>query len=297
MSGALLEIRKKIGSVRNTRKITKAMQLVAASKMRQFQKRAVSTRQYVWELMDLLKENLSTPTSFKENREEGKVLFVLYTSDKGLCGSLNSKLINALFRSSDWNALPQDQRMLVTLGKKGYDFARSRGFHVTKHFTGVAERMNTIQALRIVDSLLDFWRKGAVKRIVFVAPHYKNSITFYPILKTFLPLNKEMIAANIGTAEHARSHRRKFPAETLFEPNKVVVMNQLEEQIVVSLFLDAFLELKASEYSSRMISMQNATDSADKVISNLSLQYNKARQQAITQEIAELVGASAAIAS
>lgn len=297
MSGALLEIRKRIASVRNTRKITKAMQLMAATKMRQFQKRAVSTREYVWELMSMLEGNLAVESMYTEARESGKILFVLYTSDKGLCGPLNNKLINALFRSEEWAAVPAEDRMLITLGKKGNDFARSRGIAVHKHYTGIPEKMNTVEALKLTDKLLELWRSGEVKRIVFAAPHYKNSITFYPVLKTFLPFSKEMIVSNIGPDEHARRHHRRADAQTIYEPSLKHVTERLQEQVVISLFMGAFLELKASEYSSRMLAMQNATDSADKVINELSRQYNKARQQAITAEIAELVGASDAISA
>lgn len=295
MSGALLEIKKKITGVKNTRKITKAMQLVAASKMRQFQKRALSTRHYVWELMSLLEENIHVPSMYTEARTEGKVLFVLYTSDKGLCGPLNNKLINALFRSEEWNNLPEDQRMLVTIGKKGYEFARNREISVEKHFVAVPEKMNAIQALKLVDTLLDFWRSGAVRQMVFAAPHYKNSITFYPVMKTFLPFSKQMIETNIGTEERERRRHKKPDPLMIYEPSKEAVVQRLHEQTVISLFVEAFLELKASEYSSRMLAMQNATDAADKITNALSLQYNKARQQAITAEIAELVGASDAI--
>lgn len=300
MSGALLEIRKRIGSVRNTRKITKAMQLMAATKMRQFQKRAVSTREYVWELMGLLEGNLSVPTSYTEQREGGKILFVLYTSDKGLCGPLNNKLINTLFRSEEWNNTPAEQRLLITLGKKGYDFARSRSIPVLKHYTGVPEKMTALEAIKITDTILNEWKTGEVKQVIFAAPFYKNSITFYPVVKAFLPFSKEMIVSNIGPDEHARRHHGSAHAQdrqTIYEPSLERVTERLQEQVVISLFMGAFLELKASEYSSRMLAMQNATDSADKVINELSRQYNKARQQAITAEIAELVGASDAISA
>ncbi|KKU79063.1 MAG: ATP synthase gamma chain [Candidatus Peregrinibacteria bacterium GW2011_GWA2_47_7] len=301
MSGSLLEIRKRIGSVKNTRKITKAMQLVAASKMRQFQKRAVTTRRYVWDLIALLEENLHVESSYTEKREKGEVLFVLYTSDKGLCGPLNNKLINGLFRSERWNALTESQRMLITFGKKGYDFARNNGIHVDKHFVGVPEKMNNVEAIKLVDEILNFWRSGAAKEIVLIAPHYKNSFTFYPVLKTFLPFDRDMVETNIGTEENkhrpARSAAYKKEGLMIYEPSKEHVVSRLHEQVVFSLFLESFLELKASEYSSRMMAMQSATDAADKITNELSLQYNKARQQAITQEIAELVGASAAISN
>ncbi|MFA4815479.1 MAG: ATP synthase F1 subunit gamma [Candidatus Gracilibacteria bacterium] len=297
MSGSLLEIRKRIGSVKNTRKITKAMQLVAASKMRQFQKRAVTARRYVWDLIDILEENILVQSHYTEQREKGRVLFVLYTSDKGLCGPLNNKLINGLFRSEHWNGLAEDERMLVTLGKKGTDFARNNKIHVDQHFIGVPEKMNNVEALKLMDKLLGFWRSGEAKEIILVAPHYKNSFTFYPVLKTFLPFTRAMVESNIGTAENKHRRNKKPDELMIYEPDKEYVVSRLHEQVVSSLFVESFLELKASEYSSRMMAMQSATDAADKITSALSLQYNKARQQAITQEIAELVGASAAISS
>lgn len=297
MSGSLLEIRKRIGSVKNTRKITKAMQLVAASKMRQFQKRAVTARRYVWDLIDLLEENIQVQSSYTEKREKGQVLFVLYTSDKGLCGPLNAKLINGLFRSERWNALAEDERMLVTIGKKGTDFARNNKIHVDKHYLGVPEKMNNVEALKLVNDLLEFWRSGAAKEIILVAPHYKNSFTFYPVLKSFLPFTHEMVESNIGTEENKHRRHKKPDDLMIYEPSKEHAILRLHEQVVSSLFVESFLELKASEYSSRMMAMQSATDAADKITAALSLQYNKARQQAITQEIAELVGASAAISS
>lgn len=297
MSGSLLEIRKRIGSVKNTRKITKAMQLVAASKMRQFQKRAVSTRRYVWDLIDLLEENILVASPYTEVREKGKVLFILYTSDKGLCGPLNNKLINGLFRSEKWLSLAEDDKLLITLGKKGHDFCRNNNIPVTRHFAGVPEKMNNVEALKLVDTILDYWRSGEAKEIILIAPHYKNSFTFYPVLKTFLPFTREMVESNIGTEENKHRRHKKPDELMIYEPSREHAVSRLHEQVVTSLFVESFLELKASEYSSRMMAMQSATDAADKITHELSLQYNKARQQAITQEIAELVGASAAISS
>lgn len=299
MAGGLLEIRKKISGIKNTRKITKAMQLVAASKMRQFQKRAVSTRGYVWDLLKILENNIGIESAYSEQREKGKTLFVLYTSDKGLCGPLNTKLINGLFRSEMWKSpeasigSPTEQRLLITIGKKSYDYAKNNKIPVEKHFGGVPEKLSNFDAIQIIEKILEFWKNGTCKKIIFVAPHYKNSFTFYPVLKTFLPFSKEMILTNIEKKEP-----RQGGADDdymIFQPSQKKVVESLHEQIIQSLFVQSFLELKASEYSSRMMAMQSATDSADRITNELSITYNKARQQAITQEIAELVGASDAI--
>lgn len=299
MAGGLLEIRKKISGIKNTRKITKAMQLVAASKMRQFQKRAVSTRGYVWDLLKILENNIGIESAYSEQREKGKTLFVLYTSDKGLCGPLNTKLINGLFRSDMWKSpevsigSPTEQRLLITIGKKSYDYAKNNKIPVEKHFGGVPEKLSNFDAIQIIEKILEFWKNGVCKKIIFIAPHYKNSFTFYPVLKTFLPFSKEMILTNIEKKEP-----RQGGADDdymIFQPSQKKVVESLHEQIIQSLFVQSFLELKASEYSSRMMAMQSATDSADRITNELSITYNKARQQAITQEIAELVGASDAI--
>lgn len=300
MAGGLLEIRKKIAGVKNTRKITKAMQLVAASKMRQFQKRAVSTRNYVWDLLKILENNISVQSQYSEERTEGKTLFVIYTSDKGLCGPLNTKLINGLFRSDMWLNTPKDERLLITIGKKSYDFARNNSIPVATHFVGAPEKMNNLDAINMVEKILDFWRNKSAKKIIFIAPHYKNSFTFYPVLKTFLPFSAEMIQTNIAHVSAKAEAGAALATENdymTYQPSQKTVVERLHEQIIQSLFIQSFLELKASEYSSRMMAMQSATDSADRISNELSLIYNKARQQAITQEIAELVGASDAISS
>lgn len=299
MSGNLLEIKKKIAGVKNTRKITKAMQLVASSKMRQFQKRALSARSYVWGLLGVLQNNLdaSMESPFTEGNPDGKVLFVLYTSDKGLCGSLNSKIINSLVRSEKWKALADDQRDLITVGRKSRDFANNNGIEILKSFTAVPEKLSTLDAIAVVDEIIASWMTGNYSEVIFVAPHYKNSFTFYPVMKTFLPFTEDTVVSTLGALDE--DERPKLLASEnlymVFEPDEEIVLERLYEQLITSLFIQAFLELKASEYSSRMIAMQNATDAADRMISDLSRVYNKARQSAITQEIAELIGASMAL--
>ena len=300
MSGSLLQIKKKIGGVKSTRKITKAMQLVAASKMRQFQVRATHARAYTWDLFSLLQKNVNSTEGsvYTESRDSGKVCFVLYTSDKGLCGPLNTKLINRLFRSDRWNNLKEDERMLITIGRKSTDFAKSRKIPVAESFINVPEKLSAMDTLTIVEKLLSHWREGDIKEMVFIAPHYKNSFTAYPVMKTFLPFTEDTVESSIGALE-SDDQPEIFAAGDghvmLFDPEEEKVMERLHEQLIHSLFVQSYMELKAAEYSSRMIAMQNATDSADRMIKDLSMVYNKARQQAITQEIAELVGAGMAL--
>lgn len=302
MSGSLNEIKKKIRATKNTRKITKAMQLVAASKMRKFQKKALNSRGFAWELLNILKRGFdeNTGLSLCEKREDGKIVFVLYTSDKGLCGALNSRLIKGLFQSELWLNTPAEDRILVTIGKKSMDYARYNNIPVDKSFNGVSEDMSSLEALDLIDAILDYWEKKKVKQIVMAAPHYKNSLVFYPVVKTFLPFSLEMIEEHLNAEALAEGldsvteedSEEDFEPPMLYEPSEEEFREQLVLQIVQALFVQSFLELKAAEYSSRMIAMQNATDAAGDIIHRLTLQFNKARQAAITQEIAELVSGS-----
>jgi F-type H+-transporting ATPase subunit gamma len=297
---SLLEIKKQITGVKNTRKITKAMQLVAASKMRQFQRRALNARDYVTSLIKILERNITegTDSLYTEVRESGKTLFVIYTSDKGLCGSLNNKLLKALFDSKRWKETPADKRMLITIGKKSYTFAKNNKIPVDKDFVAIPEQLTHFDAIKVVDSIIGVWKKEKVKEVLFIAPHYKNSFTTYPVVKQFLPFSKDTLKTNIGKEkaqeiDETQEMGNKF---MMYSPDKEAVLEEIYEQVVHGMFIQAFLELKAAEYSSRMIAMQNATDAADKLSGELKLKFNKARQQAITQEIAELISAKMALA-
>lgn len=299
MPGSLNEIKKKIQATKNTRKITKAMQLVAASKMRVFQKRAVHSREYAWNLLDILKANLKDEfkNNFTEKRETGKTLFVLYTSDKGLCGALNSRILKTLFTSNKWNQMPESDRLLMTIGKKSYDYAHFRGIPVEKSFNAIKEKIDTIDALDIISEIMTYWVEHEVKEVVMIAPHYKNSLVYYPVIKTYLPFSEEMVTQHVYAVEHAEGiaiAEKETIDENymIYEPSKPRFLEVLLEQIVTTLFVQSFLELKASEYSSRMIAMQNATEAAGDIIHKQTLSYNKARQAAITQQIAEIVSGS-----
>lgn len=298
MAGSLNEIKKKIQATKNTRKITKAMQLVAASKMRVFQKKAVSSRLYAWDLLSILKSNLNEKmvSVLTEPRETGKTLFVLYTSDKGLCGALNSRILKTLFSSNKWNDTPDQDRLLMTIGKKSFDYARFRNIPVSKSFHSIKEKITTLDALDIISEILKYWNEDQVKEVVMIAPHYKNSLVYYPIMKTYLPFSEDMVNQHIHAVDKIEGiiSTEDDAAENymIYEPTQKRFLEVLIEQIVTTLFIQSFLELKASEYSSRMIAMQNATEAAGDMIHKQSLAYNKARQAAITQQIAEIVGGS-----
>lgn len=293
----LVEIKKKIGAVQNTRKITKAMELVAASRMKQFQRKAVGTRSYAWSLLDALRQDVTSlqETVFGEHRETGKVLFVILTSDKGLCGALNQQLIRTLWRSERWKGLPPEGRALITIGKKSFEAATHAGITPLERFEGLSEQMTLAKALAVIDKILGYWERGEVKEIVLVSPHYVNPFVFHPTLKTYLPFTSDMIETHaVWRGDGATASADAMPID-FHEPSKERVREALAIQLIETLFLQAFYELKATEYSSRMVAMKNATEAADEMVCSLTLSYNKARQGAITQQLAELTGGSLAI--
>lgn len=304
---SLLETRKKIRSIAQTKKITKAMQLVSASKMKVFQKRAVSSRQYAWDLLSELEQYVHREalSSYMEHRKIGKHLFILYSSDKGLCGPLNTKLLKALFASKAWQETVPKDRLIFTFGKKAHDFCVYNKIPVEKNFKGIKERMTLIDALEFLNPILEYWNTGKVKQISMIAPHYKSTLVFYPVVKTYLPFSFSMLEEQLHVEgkrpllQPLKPHLTKEEEEDLmiYEPTKELVLQRLLEQIIHLLFMQAFLELKASEYSSRMMAMQNATDNAQEIIENLTLQYNKARQSKITQELSEMAGTMTAMES
>ncbi len=293
----LVEIKKKIGAVQNTRKITKAMELVAASRMKQFQRKAVGTRSYAWSLLDALQQDVVSlqETVFGEHRETGKVLFVILTSDKGLCGALNQQLIRTLWRSERWRMLPPEERALITIGKKSFEAATHAGITPLERFEGLSEQMTPVKALAVIDKILGYWERGEVREIVFVSPHYVNPFTFHPTLKTYLPFNAGMIETHTTWRGGGATATPEAMPIDFHEPSKERVREALAIQLIETLFLQAFYELKATEYSSRMVAMKNATEAADEMVRSLTLSYNKARQGAITQQLAELTGGSLAI--
>ena len=252
---SLLETKKKIKSVKQTRKITKAMQLVSASKMKVFQKKAVASREYAWDLLKVLRSQVSPDheSVFLEKRESGKTLFVLYSSEKGLCGSLNTKLTKALMTSDAWNNTPAEDRLLITLGRKAEAYADYNEIPVEKRFKGITEDLTPFESLEFIQPIMDMWMEGNVKQVYMIAPHYKSAIAFYPMIKTFLPFSQEMITEHMQVEEENKEESTILPNTddyVYFEPDKDHVAEALFEQIIQSLFLQAFFELKAAEYSS-----------------------------------------------
>ncbi len=306
----LVEIKKKIEAVQNTRKITKAMELVAASRMRSFQRKALGTRTYAWGLLGALAPHHANVDELPwgEVRDADlPVLFVIITSDKGLCGSLNQQLLRHLWRSPEWANLPPEQRLLITIGRKSTEAATHLGITTVKQFEGIRETLDPLTALKLIDKIVGYWVRKECREIILISPHYVNPFVFHPTSKRYLPFNQDMMESHLGwqnpdvmvktplLTSSVPNDGSQDIAPVFLEPSRETVIESLVEQLIQSLFLQAFYELKASEYSSRMVAMKNATEAADKRLQEFTHEYHKIRQGAITQQLAELAGGVAAL--
>jgi len=293
---SLIAVRKKIESTNSTRKITQAMQLVAANKMKLFERRALSARGYAWDLLKglhMTKSAMKT-LSYAEIREEGKRVFVLLTSDKGLCGSLNHRLIGGLFKSETWKSTPSEDRILITIGKKSFEAARRNKIRVAENFDGISETVTPLEALKIVSSIVAYWDNRQARDITLVASHYVNPFVTHVTERTYLPFSEDMVNTYLDREESEDIVSEGYSG-TIVEPQEERVASLLAHQLVETLFVHAFYELKASEYSSRMVAMKSATEAADDILKRLTQEYNKTRQAVITRELAELSAAGEAM--
>ena len=282
------EIRNKIKSVENTRKITKAMEMVAASKMRKAQDRMRAARPY-GEKIRRVAANLSHALSeykhpFLIKRDPVRTAGLsLITSDKGLCGGLNSNVLRmALGHMKDFDA--QGKKYQVTcIGNKGFGFMQRMGGKVVSHITGIGDTPHLEKLIGPVKVQLDAYLKGEIDALFIGYTRFINTMKQEPVFEQLLPLSGEAI----GSA--------KSKWDYIYEPDSKAVIDDLLIRYVEALIYQAVAENMASEQSARMVAMKSASDNAKNVIGELKLIYNKTRQAAITKELSEIVGGAAAV--
>ncbi|WP_295009265.1 F0F1 ATP synthase subunit gamma [uncultured Dechloromonas sp.] len=281
------EIRNKIKSVENTRKITKAMEMVAASKMRKAQDRMRAARPY-GEKIRRVAGNLSHALTeyrhpFLVNREQTSVGLVLVTSDKGLCGGLNSNLLRvAVAKMKEFDA--QGKKLQATcIGNKGFGFMQRSGAKIVSHVTGLGDTPHLEKLIGPVKVQLDAYMKGEIDALYIGYTRFINTMKQEPVFEQLLPLAGD----SVGSASHKWDY--------VYEPEAKSVIDDLLIRYVEALIYQAVAENMASEQSARMVAMKSASDNAKTVIGDLKLVYNKARQAAITKELSEIVSGAAAV--
>lgn len=281
------EIRTKIKSVENTRKITKAMEMVAASKMRKAQERMRAARPY-GEKIRRMAANLSHALTdyrhpFLVQREVKTVGLILVTSDKGLCGGLNSNLFRQVIaRMKEWDNA--GLKIVVTcIGNKGFGFMQRAGVNIASHVEGLGDTPRLERLIGPVKILLDKFIAGELETIYIANTRFVNTMKQEPTVEQLLPLSGEEVGSS------------KMSWDYIYEPDAKSVIDSLLVRYVEVLIYQAVAENMASEQSARMVAMKSASDNAKKVIGELKLVYNKARQAAITKELSEIVGGAAAV--
>jgi len=281
------EIRGKIKSVENTRKITKAMEMVAASKMRKAQERMRAARPYSDKIRNIA-ANLSQAHpeykhAFMQTNESKVVGFIVVSTDKGLCGGMNTNVLRAVTgKLKDAQAAGQTAQA-VAIGNKGLGFLNRIGAQVVSHATQLGDKAHLEKLIGPVKVLLDAYSKGEVNAVYLCYTKFINTMRQEPVIEQLLPL----ATLAVEKSEHGWDY--------LYEPDAQSVIDDLLVRYVEALVYQAVAENMASEQSARMVAMKAATDNAGSVIGELKLIYNKTRQAAITKELSEIVAGAAAV--
>ncbi|MCB5189029.1 F0F1 ATP synthase subunit gamma [Methylobacillus caricis] len=286
------EIRTKIKSVENTRKITKAMEMVAASKMRKAQERMRMARPYAEKIRNVTAHLSQANSEYKHpfivKREKvSNVGLIVVSSDKGLCGGLNTNVLRlSLNQMKEWES--EGKKIAVSaIGNKGFSYMNRVGADVKSHVTGLGDTPHLEKLIGTIKVMLDAYVAGEIDQLFICYTRFINTMKQAPIMEQLLPLSSEHLDT---TATTAKGHW-----DYIYEPDANVVIDELMTRYIESIIYHAVAENMASEQSARMVAMKAASDNAKTVIGELKLVYNKARQAAITKEISEIVGGAAAV--
>jgi len=283
------EIRTKIASVQNTQKITSAMEMVAASKMRKAQDRMRAARPYADKMRNVISHMAFAHSEyhhpFLHEREAKRVGYIIVTSDRGLCGGLNINLFKTVMTSMrEW----EDKNIdidVCAIGSKGIGFFSRLGGNVVSEISQIGDKPELSDLIGAVKVMLDSYNEGKIDRLYLVYNSFVNSMTQQPNVETLLPL-PEQGDIHDGLTKHW---------DYIYEPDAKSVLDGVFMRYIESLVYQGVVENIACEMSARMVAMKAATDNAGELINELQLVYNKARQASITQEISEIVGGAAAI--
>ncbi|MBE0486174.1 F0F1 ATP synthase subunit gamma [Marinobacter sp.] len=281
------EIRNQIGSIKSTQKITSAMEMVAASKMRKAQDRMRATRPYAEKMLQVIghiaKSNKDYRHPFMQEREVKRVGYIVVSSDRGLCGGLNTNVFKLLVREMRGWKEKGVETDICAMGQKGASFFRSYGGNVVAAVTHMGDDPSASELIGSVKVMLDSFEQGKIDRLYLVSNEFVNTMTQSPTSLQLLPLPE-------GEDEDV-GHQWDY----LYEPDSRPILDGLLPRYIESQVYQGVVENLACEQAARMIAMKSATDNAGGIIDELQLAYNKARQAAITQEISEIVSGASSV--
>ncbi|HGO5823145.1 TPA: F0F1 ATP synthase subunit gamma [Mannheimia haemolytica] len=288
MAGAK-EIRTKIASVRNTQKITKAMEMVAASKMRKTQERMAASRPYAESIRKVIshiaKGNIEYKHPFLTPRPVKKVGYLVVSTDRGLCGGLNINLFKTVLHELKEKDDQGVKSRLAVVGNKGISFFNPMGLEIKGHINGLGDTPAMEDLVGIVNGMVNAYREGEIDEVYVVYNRFVNTMSQKPTVQQLLPLP----ALENDSLEQTGSW------DYIYEPNPQALLDSLLVRYLESQVYQAVVDNLASEQAARMVAMKAATDNAGNLINELQLVYNKARQASITNELNEIVAGAAAI--
>jgi F-type H+-transporting ATPase subunit gamma len=282
------EIKTKIKSVQNTRKITKAMEMVAASKMRKAQERTRAARPYAEKIRNVAAHLSHANPEYRHpylvNRDSvKKVGIIVVTADKGLCGGLNTNVLRmALSKMREWETQGESFEVCC-IGNKGLGFMQRLGANVVSHVVGLGDKPHMERLIGALKIMLDGYVSDRFDRLVIFYTKFVNTMKQEPVMEQLLPLSGEKLGAPEGSWDY------------IYEPDAKSVLDQTLTRYIEALIYQSVTENMASEQSARMVAMKAASDNAGSVIDELTLIYNKSRQAAITKELSEIVAGAAAV--
>ena len=291
-------IRNRIRSVRNTQKITKAMKMLAAAKLRRAQDAVIRARPYaqlIEEMLASLAEARARdelpPHPLMAVRPERRVEVVMLTSDRGLAGGFNSNIIRRGQRFMTEESGRLERIQFSTVGRRGREFAKKRGFTMRKDYLGFFGRLSYAQAREIADDLITAYEKDELDAVYLLYNYFRSTIAQEITLVRLLPLEPRKRKPE----EQAADKGGLITPEHIFEPSRPVVLQSLLPRFLAMQIWRALLESEASEHAARMTAMDSATKNAAEMIGRLTLEYNRARQAAITKELMEIVSGAEAL--
>jgi F-type H+-transporting ATPase subunit gamma len=287
MAKNLRAIRKRIASIKSTQQITKAMKMVAAAKLKRAQDRAVASRPYLAKILELISsvagyvQEGSFPLLEKRN-EEKKVAILVYTSNRGLCGAYNSNLIRHAESIAKGLKNEGKEALFFNIGKKGYDYFRKRSYNITKFYSEIRDNITKDQIAMVSRDLVNGFLNNDFDRVIVIYSKFHSAASNKPYSFDLLPVEVE----------------KKPGAESgkmiIFEKDAMSIIEGLLPESILSRIFNAVLESVASEQGARMTAMEAATTNAGEILGMITLDYNKARQAIITQELVEITGSAEA---
>lgn len=281
----LRDIKRRIRSVKNTQQITKAMKLVSASKLRKAQEAIMSARPYAVKMMEVM-NHLAARCNHDQHpllndREGNKILLLVITSDKGLCGGFNSNILrktNAILKENSGKEVS-----LILAGKKGYDVLKKKSHKVLHQHIGWTRDFDYLKAAEIGDTLAELFAEKAVDKVYIIYNEFKSVIQQQVTLEQLLPIVPEKLKTDEAVVDY------------IYEPDEESILENLLKRYMEMEVYRAFLESSASEHGARMTAMDNATRNAGEMIGDLTLFYNRSRQAYITKELIEIVNGAEAL--